>query len=741
MKRLLTIISACFLFIAFTSMNTFAQGSRPQSGGNMSGRMYGKVVEDASGKNVEFASVQLWQSSRDTVTKQKKDILVAGQLTASNGEFSFEGIPAFGEYSLKISYLGFNTLEQKVSFGFTKGSKPDISKLNKDLGNLKLVLSETLLKEVTVTGERSGLTLALDKKVYRVDKNAVSTGGTAEDALRNMPAVSVDIDGNVSLRNSSPEIFVDGRPTTLTIDQISADAIEQIELITNPSAKFDAASGGSSGIINIVLKKEKRLGINGSLRAGTDTNLGANAGVDINIRQGKFNTFLNGNFMRRVSYTTGETERLFYASEPDIFTFQSSMPSNKGNMFSTRLGFDWFLNNRNTLTLALNANKMKFDFADEINTHADTLYQNATTSSNNVRKSDLTRQPQPLGAQLLFKHLFPKEGKELTADITLNNHNFKGNGSYETIYSNNNSISKQLQENESKVKMIIAQADYVTPLNSSSKIETGIRLSYRDYTSDNIIKQYDTENQVYIEVPQFANRYGFLDQVYAAYATYQKSFTKFGYQVGLRAESSKYDGRLLDSDTTFNNKYPISIFPSLYLSYKLNESNQLLLNFSRKINRPSFWQLLPYSDFSDSLLLSRGNPGLKPEFVHNVELSYQNSKSNGNSLLVSLYARYVSDIITRYQFSEYNAGLNRTVLVSSYENANSSFAYGVESNFRNVLFKMLELNTNVNLYDAIVNADNIAGIDSKHQLTLIAKESVNVRLPKQWSVQVTGEYQ
>jgi len=249
------------------------------------GHIYGKLA-DSTGKPVSDASVLLLQNHFDTATKKRKEILLKGISTKGNGEFDFDQLPVFGQLKLKISATGYKDYEQVVSFmpAMGKGAKPatpptgqgqapDFSAMSamfdKDLGKIKLSGEIRKLQDVTVTTTTSALKLDIDKKIFSVDKNITSTGGTALDVMKNVPSVQVDIDGNVKLRNSAPQLYIDGRPTTLSLDQIPADAIDNVEVITNPSAKYDA-SGGNAGILNIVLKKNRKSGYNGNVMAGID---------------------------------------------------------------------------------------------------------------------------------------------------------------------------------------------------------------------------------------------------------------------------------------------------------------------------------------------------------------------------------------------------------------------------------------------------------------------------------------
>ncbi|MCC6724344.1 MAG: outer membrane beta-barrel protein, partial [Saprospiraceae bacterium] len=475
------------------------------------GRFYGKVV-DENKKGVGYATVELFGMSFDSVAKTMKEKLITGQITEENGDFSLEKLPVMGEFTMKISFIGYTEVTQKVSFGLAppKGAAPGGGapaggmpgggmpggggfpmgggSFEKDLGNIKLVTSATDLKEVTVTAQAAQTTLALDKKVYRVDKDASTAGGNAQDALKNVPSLSVDLDGNVSLRNGAPQIFVDGRPTTLSLDQISADAIESVEVITNPSAKFDAG-GGTAGIINIVLKKEKRLGYNGNVRAGTDTRTGYNAGGDVNARGEKTNMFISGNFNRNKGYSDGETYRDNFPSPnaPRVYSTQLIDNTMEGYFANARAGFDWFADNRNTVTLSGSLTRGPFEPKDELTVLADTFASDNTSILNTnsyVRNTLQDRNFRNLGASAQFKHLFPKEGAEWTADVNYNRMKFFGNSNYETLYEGGVD-SKERQKGEGSGSFITVQTDFVNPLNKQMKLEGGLRGSMRNNKNDN----------------------------------------------------------------------------------------------------------------------------------------------------------------------------------------------------------------------------------------------------------------
>ncbi|HUS01094.1 MAG TPA: carboxypeptidase regulatory-like domain-containing protein, partial [Chitinophagaceae bacterium] len=304
MRKLFLLFATIVLSISLSAQMPGMPGAGAQRGSLPSiGRIYGKLV-DSSGKGIGNASVILLQSKFDTVTKKNKEILLKGITSQANGDFNFEDLPIFRPLKLKISATGHQPLEQTVSIQpkmpantqSAPGQMPDLSAmagaLEKDMGKIILKTDVQQLAGVVVTAATGRLRMDIDKKVFNVDQNIVSAGGTAVDVMKNVPSVNVDIDGNVTLRNASPQIYVDGRPTTLTLDQIPADAIESVEVITNPSAKYDA-SGGNAGILNIILKKNKKSGYNGNLTAGIDKRGGINGGGSFSVRQNKLNVTIS----------------------------------------------------------------------------------------------------------------------------------------------------------------------------------------------------------------------------------------------------------------------------------------------------------------------------------------------------------------------------------------------------------------------------------------------------------------
>jgi hypothetical protein len=433
------------------SLSVSAQAPAPGQRLPNTGHIYGKLV-DSTGKGIGDASVLLLQSRFDSLTKKTKEVLLKGLSAQANGDFSFEDLPLRGALTLKVSATGFVPYQQKISFGGAAAPRtPSPEGANKafapassekDLGKIQLKRDIQVMQDVVVTAVSGRLKMDIDKKVFSVDKNIVSTGGTAVDVMKNVPSVNVDIDGNVSLRNASPQIFVDGRPSLLTLDQIPADAIESVEVITNPSAKYDA-SGGGAGILNIVLKKNRKTGYNGNLRAGVDKLGAVNSGVDFNLREGKINVFGGINYNQRKSNTIGSVNRLNLLESPQTIVNQDNTDKSTGRFIFARAGLDYFMTNRTTLSLAAFRVNGRFRPYEIIDITTDSLYSGGTVKSFADRISSGTREFNGRGLSFGLKTLFPKAGEEWTADANYFSGNNESNSLYSTNRFSNGNIAKR----------------------------------------------------------------------------------------------------------------------------------------------------------------------------------------------------------------------------------------------------------------------------------------------------------
>ncbi|HLK28074.1 MAG TPA: TonB-dependent receptor [Puia sp.] len=769
-----------FCFAIVISLSSVAQfpgggGGRPGGGGQIPsiGHFYGKVVDTKTNKGIDGASVQLISTKFDTATKKMKEVPIAGMIS-TKGNFSMENLPLFGNFKLRISAIGYKLYEQKVAFDIKmpKGgggqnnaasgtdnmqqAQQALAGIDKDLGNIKLEADAQTLAEVTVSASKPLVSLGVDRKVYNVERDISAQGGTGLDVMKNVPSVQVDIDGNVKLRNTTPTIFVDGLPSTLTLDQIPADAIESVEIITNPGAKYDA-SGGTSGILNIILKKNRKAGYNGNLRAGIDERGKFNLGGDLNVKQGKLNVFASGNYGQRKSISDGTTDRYTFLSPPFNTLTQYDHNVSAGYFAFGRAGLDYFIDNRNTLSLS--GVIVHGHFTPYINSdlYVDTLTNGSVSSSSYTKRASTTDGLfNNRGGMISFKHTFPRSGQEWTANANYSYGTNKNNNDVNsTIYPIKDNTSNfytydQRQNGSGTNEFLTAQTDYANPITEKSKFETGLRVAARNISSVNDIGIVDNVGDV-IPQPLLSSVYSYHDRIYAGYLTYTNAIKDFGYVLGLRGESSNYNGttnytvkeqsgNLGDTIGNFSNKYPLSLFPSVFISQKFGGLQELQLNYTRRIDRPSFFQLFPFTDYSDSLNLSRGNPDLKPQFTNSFELSYQKTFPKNNVLIASLYYKHTTDLITRVQNPGKNPINDSAVFISTFINANSSFVGGFEIISRNTITKWWDVTTNINIFTSKINSDDSSVAAVGQTYSWFGKINNTFKITKKLTLQLSGDY-
>jgi ferric enterobactin receptor len=756
MKKLLLVVLA-FLFYFSVSAQFPGGGAGVQAGKRPNlpnlGHVSGKVV-DNTGKPVADASVLILQSKYDTATKKMKDVLVKGLTTDNKGEFDVSELPLMG-VKIKISTTGFKELTQPVQFldpskmpkpgqGASGGAPYFPTSFDKDLGKLQLTADAAQLQAVTVTSSAPTLKMDIDKKVFNVEKNIVSAGGTAVDVMRNVPSLQVDIDGNVKLRNAAPQIYVDGKPTTLSLDQIPSDAIQSVEVITNPSAKYDA-SGGNAGILNIVLKKNKKTGYNGNIMAGVDSRGGGNFGGNFNVRQGKVNLSAAVMANARKDKATSTIDRQNLGDDPTN-VYQNGFNKNNGAFMFGRLGLDYFVTNKTTLSIS--GIKVHGDFKPNATTDitTDSLFNNGDIKNSDYsqRFTNGQRTFNATGLQAGMVHNFARDGQQWTADLNYFGGKNTGNSLYTTNYYDGSAISgTQLQRviSDGTNQFLTLQTDYTQPFGKNTKLETGIRAQLRQLTNNNATYIGPTEAE-FVKIPTGSTNYKNHDNVYAAYVSLKSAIKNFGYEVGLRAESSDYKGELTNTGETFSNKYPISLFPSVFLSQKLKNNQELQASITRRVNRPNFFQLIPYTDYTDSLNITKGNPALKPEFTSSIEMSYGKTFKNSNNILASIYYKHTTDMITSNLQEDQNPVTGQDELIKTYINANSSYSYGAEFTSVNKITKWWDATANVNIYNSKINTDNIANsITQEAMWSWFGKLNNNFKLPNNFAIQLSADYQ
>ncbi len=736
-----------FLLFTILFFSLFIKAQGPPGGGgankdmmkalkDIKGRVYGKIVDAKTKKPVEFASC--------TVLWYNKDSLMGGGLTRENGEFNIENLPAMGGFRFKVIQLGYKTYETKIYIQLP-------NKLEQDLGDIQLQVDEKQLNEVEVTAEKNTVVMSIDKRTYNVDKDLSIKGGTAADVMKNVPGVTMDADGNAQLRNQSPTIYVDGRPTNLTLLQIPADQIDRVEIITNPSVKYDANATG--GILNIIMKKNLKPGYNGMMMANAGTGDRYGGMLNLNVKEGRWNFSSMYSYNQAINNTLGYT----YRTQLDTTTGKASgffNQNNKTNMFNAfnfgRLGIDYNINNRNTLSLngmivagrfktsdvqkyeVLDANSVQHLYGDRINEqHA--AFQN-------------------YNAQMIYKKTYPKAGKELTVDGSYNYTN-SNNGYLFTTTTHFNpdtfSIPNTYQKNigKSNASQYVLQLDYVNPISETKKFEAGIKAFYKQSLSENNTSNATSTQDIYTRDSIMSNHYVIDDMVNAAYINYSaKTFWDISYQAGLRFEQSYYKGTITDKKQSFSYNYPgtsndilKSLFPGIYFSKKLKKNQELQLNFSRKINRPNFFQLMPFVMFADKQNYRIGNPQLKPEFKNIAEINYNKTFGKG-SYLGSGYFRYEEQPITDVA---YPSQFDPTVLVNTTVNGKNSIRYGMEHTIKYTFFKNLDATFNANIFYIYIKGTVVPGRpDVKAEgYAYNTKATLSYRFPKQLTLQVNGNYE
>ena len=733
------------VFTFLLQINSFAQypgaGARGMgAGANNMGHFYGKIV-DASNKGVDGITLQLKGTKFDPATKKSSESILGTMFSAANGDFSFENLPVMGNFKLIVSGVGYKKLEKPLSFNLKMGAGQNmqdmLAMVDKDLGNIKIETSTEDLKTVTVSSSaKPQFEMGIDRKVFNVEKNLTSQGQTAVEVMKSIPNLNVDIDGNVTLRNAAPTLLIDNRPTTLTMDQIPADIIDRVEIITNPSAKYDA-TGGNAGILNIVLKKNRKNGYNGGVRAGVDMRGKFNGGGDMNLRDSKFNFSLNANVNGRKSISTSTNDRQILGSALPTSVRTINNSTGSGSFDFYRAGVDYFADNRNTFSLYTNI--MQGEFANDGTQQIDSTINGRVNPFNSGNDYSLLNTSKfnflNKGGQLSYKHLFADKGHELSADF---NYNEADNNNWSIIKS---SLLNQRSAGNGNNKNYTFNIDYARELKNEAKFEAGLK--YSDRSEYNKRDQF--RNDILIDAISSQYQYG--EKVYAAYSNFNMKKDKWSFQLGLRAESRAYDGNILNKrgldSLPFHTSYPISLFPSAFITYKVNDKQDLQFNYSKRISPPNFFQLLPFPDYSDPQNITVGNPGLKPQFTHSFEMAYNNAYAKGSNFLATAYYKYSTDLITSYVYRDINRASSNldSAYFSSSINANTATVYGLELSNKTAITKWWDLNLSFNLFKSAVTA-TIPGQNVNNDLTSwFSKMNSTFKLPGGFSYQFSGQYQ
>jgi ferric enterobactin receptor len=685
----------------------------------------GKVIDNQTTSPLSFASVRLFRSADST--------LVNGSVTDEKGAFLIE--VATGTYYIQVEFIGY-----KPHF-----SKPiQVANANLNLGTVKLSPSASTLDELVVQAEKSSMELSLDKKIFNVGKDLANAGGTAIDILNNVPSVSVDVEGNVSLRGSgNVRILIDGKPSGLVsfkggsgLQQLQGTMIDKVEVITNPSARYEAE--GNGGIINIVLKKERKEGFNGSfdLVAGNPTNFGAAANV--NYRKKNVNFFVNYSMSYRNAPGRNSLYQEVYRNDSTFVSTKDMESKLKGMYNNARAGIDYFLNPRNTLTASYTYRISKGKRFSDIKFH-DYLSSLNSLQSITYRTQDETETEPNSEYALNYKKTFERKGQELLATVQYID-NWEDSDQYfneKTVNPDGSatSIKPILQRavNFETEKQLLGQIDYVHPFAKEGKLEAGIRSSFRDMTNDYTVTQRNDDGS-WFKLPGLTNDFLYEENIQGAYGIVGNKMKRFSYQVGVRAEWTNVTTTLRNTNEVNQQKYN-NIFPSVHVSYDLPQQNALQLSYSRRVRRPKYNDLSPFMTFSDNRNYWSGNPELRPEFTDSYEVGHIKHLEQG-SITSSVYYRYTTgkiDMIRRVD--ELGNAVSRP------ENLATENAFGAELTSNYTPLPWWKLDGSVNFFRSIIDGTNVDRSFESDTYSWLARARSKFTLLKNTDFQLRGNYE
>lgn len=702
------------------------------------GTVKGKILDRQKSEPLGFVNIK--------VTEQGSDKFAGGGITDAGGNFNVSGLKD-GKYTLSLTFMGYKDVTRQ--FEITPAKREVQFKL------LYMAEDAKQLNEVTVTGQRATMKLEVDRKSFDVGQLISNAGQSASDVLDNVPSIEVDNDGNVSLRgNSSVEVWINGKASGLTSDnraqilqQLPAESIERIEVIDNPSAKFSAE--GSAGIINIVLKKDRKAGYYGSVQAGGDTRGGANTSFNVNYNSRLIDTYLNMGYRHRANTGHMESQQTSNAYNQ---TYDSDSKQ-RGNNFFTRAGVTLHATTKDDFSLS----GMLMHGGGNSHSYTPYIYTAVANDLNNYQLDRLNRSRTGMDmryGEFNYRHSFnDKHFIDFTADLSswkMNGDNWYQDSTvvvgiddvtysyqYRPQYINNHRKELKLEYENQVTKNFKIEAGY----NGNFSRENTPQESYMDNTS------FDGTNAS--EDKLFFNRFIYKQDLHAFYTTLSYKFGALSLMGGLRGEywrvntesytwEQEYDASLREQP--FKKDY-FQLFPSVFMSWQMTETQQLQLNYTRRLRRPWGGQLNSFRDTRDATTVSFGNPYLTPEFSNSFSLNYL-KQWNDHSLLVSAYYRPTTDVIQRISYKNQEDGL----FYQTSMNVAKSVSTGLEMTVKNKLWRILDLTTSANAYYYRLNGfsydidgQTVTG-NSDHNFTWNARMTASLMLPYDISIQTTGRY-
>ena len=648
------------LLLLSISLNLAAQSSKKIS-------IKGTIVDHTTSIPLEFATAILLQSNT----------IVTGVSTNEKGEFSLNADQ--GSYTIRLEFIGYKSVELPVK-NYTK---------NQQLGNIKLEEEAAQLDTVVITAEKSTVEYKLDKKVFNVGKDLISKGGSVNDILNNVPSVTVDATGGVSLRgNSNVRILINGKPSVLTsnngLEQIPAENIERVEVSTNPSSKYGAE--GTAGIINVILKRNKKSGFGSSIQVTTGSPVNNALNYNVNYKTEKFNIFSN---LSHTNMRLPGTLDYFQTNTNNQNTISSTKQhvgiERNYKMNNVYVGGDYYINLKNTLTFS-------YYFRSNVSNHITDYSYDFLGNNEQLEKTIIStnryREPQKANQiEINYVKTFEKPGKKFTANIQYEfwnddeNENITEKQTFPTITADNSIKSRDIESS----KDLLFQSDYTLPIFEKSRLEMGIKGEIRRINSD--YKVWDNA----ILIDSLDNVLHYDEKIYGAYLQYGNREKKFQYSLGLRMEHS--DTKSTDrKNVFFNHKKYTDLFPTVHLTYNFSDSNSLQLSYSKRITRPRFWQLNPFGGIADKNNVRYGNPDLNPMYTNSFEIGTL-KRWNGFTINPSVYFQRSTNI---FEMITYRSPDN--VIITIPVNLGSENRYGIELVSTYSPYKWWRLSGDFNFY-------------------------------------------
>ena len=700
------------------------------------GKLIGRVVFTKNSKvePLAYASV--------TVCKIKDSSIVAGAVADNKGFFEVTKIPLGAMYYLQVQAIGF----QKKRFGKYQVTmrEPEM-----EVGDLNISETISTLKEVLVTTKKEDVEYRLDRKVYNVKQTLNTQGGTAVDALQNIPSVTVDADGSVQLRGSEKIlVLIDGKPSSITgndrqavLNQIPASIIDKIEVITSPSVKYDSES--SAGIINIITKKDKRIGFNGSATYTVGNRDKYNGSFNLNYRKDKSGFLFNYDQIHDRRFSERNAQREITGTGINSFVTENEYADGFSNSHNIKLGVDYFITKRQTISATT---FLKFGNVNAQSDNPAVLYNASRVpivsyNTGSDRKDKENTQDFTVG----YRKTFAQTGKEWTIDMVyLQGFNESNQGvnrqNFNTGFTLPTGLS-QLWQNNSQTNFytFTAQTDFVKPIKKIGKLEFGLKLTARNNDANFQFRDYVYSLNRFKSNPNFSNRFVFDENVFAGYINVSNQYKKLNYSFGLRPELTQQKGtQKSPTSPSVNDSSYFSLFPSALLNYQIKEKQRLQFGFTRRINRPAYGVLNPFITAPNPQNLFRGNPYVRSELVNSFELGHLAITKKG-SVNTTLYYRYTSGQVGRIRTIVDSLRSENTTIITP-DNIQNRTVYGLEFVLLQNITKAWRINGNFNVYHSklLGNAQNTQ-IDVAFN-AFTTRVTNAFRFGKDWEVQLIGTY-